>query len=110
MISPSKPRTPEGDLATFALERFTHRGVAHDVYRKGKGPAVLVLTKMPGISPHVLGFADRVVALGCTAVLPSLFGTDGRDPLRAGVSGALYGLSSMVSACISKEFTVFATP
>ncbi|WP_438017650.1 dienelactone hydrolase family protein [Sorangium sp. So ce315] len=109
VMGPSKPRAPEGDLATFARERFTHGGVAHDVYRKGKGPSVLVLTEMPGISPQVLGFADRVVALGCTAVLPSLFGTPGRDPLEPGVSGALYGLSSMVSVCISKEFTVFAT-
>ncbi|WP_437288228.1 dienelactone hydrolase family protein [Sorangium sp. So ce406] len=109
MIAPSKPKAPEGDLATFERERFTHEGVAHDVYRKGKGPAVLVLTEMPGISPQVLGFADRVVALGCTAVLPSLFGTPGRDPLGPGVTGALYALSSMVRACISKEFTVFAT-
>ncbi|WP_437713205.1 dienelactone hydrolase family protein [Sorangium sp. So ce448] len=108
-MAPSKPRAPEGDLATFQRERFAHDGVAHDVVRKGKGPAVLVLTEMPGISPHVLGFADRVVALGCTAVLPSLFGTAGRDPLRPAVTGALYALSSMARACISREFTVFAT-
>ncbi|MGZ6094557.1 MAG: dienelactone hydrolase family protein, partial [Polyangiales bacterium] len=54
--------------------------MAHDVYRKGKGPAVIVIAEMPGISPMVLGFADRVVSLGCTAVLPDLFGTAGRDP------------------------------
>ncbi|WP_437673581.1 dienelactone hydrolase family protein [Sorangium sp. So ce131] len=109
MTAPSKPKAPEGDLATFERERFTHDGDTRDVYRKGKGPAVLVLTEMPGISPQVLGFADRVAALGCTAVLPNLFGTAGRDPFESKVSGALYGLSSMVQACISKEFTVFAT-
>jgi dienelactone hydrolase len=103
MTAPSKPRAPTGDLATFAHERFTHEGATYDVYRKGKGPAVLVLTEMPGISPQVLGFADRVVALGCTAVLPNLFGTPGRVP------GTLYGISSLAKACISKEFTVFAT-
>ncbi|UQA56880.1 dienelactone hydrolase family protein [Polyangium aurulentum] len=105
MTSANKPKAPEGNLATFALERFTHGGVTHEVYRKGKGPAVLVLTEMPGISPQVLGFADRVVALGCTAVLPNLFGTPGRDP----TDGKLYGVSSMAKACISKEFTVLAT-
>jgi dienelactone hydrolase len=105
----SKPRAPEGDLATFERERFTHGGTTHDVYRKGAGPAVLVLTEMPGISPQVLGFGDRVVALGCTAVLPSLFGTAGRDPFRAGVSSTLYILSTMAKACISKEFTCLAT-
>ncbi|AUX47329.1 dienelactone hydrolase [Sorangium cellulosum] len=109
MTAPSNPKAPEGDLATFEHEHFTHDGATHDVYRKGKGPAVLVLTELPGISPQVLGFADRVVALGCTAVLPNLFGTAGRDPFESKVSGVLYGLSSMVGACISKEFTVFAT-
>ncbi|KYG08028.1 dienelactone hydrolase [Sorangium cellulosum] len=110
MTTPSKPRAPEGDLATFQRERVTHHGETRDVYRKGKGPAVLVLTEMPGISPQVLGFADRVAALGCTAVLPNLFGTAGRDPLQPPrLSGALYALSSMAKACVSKEFTVFAT-
>ncbi|AUX28272.1 MULTISPECIES: dienelactone hydrolase family protein [Sorangium] len=110
MTTPSKPKAPEGDLATFQRERITHQGETRDVYRKGKGPAVLVLTEMPGISPQVLGFADRVVALGCTAVLPDLFGTAGRDPLQPSrLSGALYALSTMAKACVSKEFTVFAT-
>jgi dienelactone hydrolase len=71
--------------------------------------AVLVIAEMPGISPMVLGFADRVVALGCTAVLPDLFGDAGRDPLAPGFGSQLYGLSSMARACISREFTVFAT-
>ncbi|WP_437600084.1 dienelactone hydrolase family protein [Sorangium sp. So ce590] len=108
MTAPSQPRAPEGDLATFQRERVARDGETRDVYRKGKGPAVLVLTEMPGISPQVLGFADRVVALGCTAVLPDLFGTAGRDPLRPRLSGVLYGLSTMAKACISKEFTCFA--
>jgi hypothetical protein len=43
VMAPSKLKAPEGDLATFQRERFTHDGVAHDVYRKGKGPAVLVV-------------------------------------------------------------------
>ncbi|KYF91569.1 dienelactone hydrolase [Sorangium cellulosum] len=110
MTTPSKPKAPEGDLATFQRERVAHHGETRDVYRKGKGPAVLVLTEMPGISPQVLGFADRVVALGCTAVLPDLFGTAGRDPLQPSrLSGTLYALSTMAKACVSKEFTVLAT-
>lgn len=108
MTAPSKPRAPQGDISTFTRESFTHDRITHDIYRKGQGPAVLVLTEMPGISPHVLGFADRVVALGCTAVLPNLFGTAGRDPYQGGASGALYALSSLVTVCISKEFSAFA--
>jgi dienelactone hydrolase len=99
-----------GDLASFERERFEHDGFAHDVYRKGRGPAVLILTEMPGISPQVLGFADHVVALGCTAVLPDLFGTAGRDPLQGTAGQRLaYMLGSILHACVSREFTVFAT-
>lgn len=100
---------PIGYLRTFDREHFEHHGVAHDVYRKGTGPAVLVLTEMPGISPQVLGFADRVVDAGFTAVLPDLFGEAGRDPLHANKVGvAIYGVSTIARACISKEFSTFA--
>jgi dienelactone hydrolase len=105
----TRKRAPTGELGTFARETFAHEGVSHDIYRKGGGPAVIVIAEMPGISPMVLGFADRVVALGCTAVLPDLFGTAGRDPLEDSLGTRLYGLGSMARACISKEFTVFAT-
>lgn len=103
-------KAPSGDLATFDREHFDHDGFTHDVYRKGRGPAVLVLTEMPGISPQVLGFADHVVAIGCTTVLPDLFGTAGRDP-SSGTRGQrlAYALGSMGRACVSREFTVFAT-
>jgi len=105
---------PLGSLETFEKHHFAHTDpvhgrFAHDVYRKGVGPAVLVITEMPGISPMVLGFADRVVALGLTAVLPDLFGEAGRDPLAGGPLGRLpYNLRSIGSACVSREFTVLA--
>ncbi|MGH3860994.1 hypothetical protein [Actinokineospora sp.] len=50
--------------------------------------------------------------LGCTAVLPSLFGEPGRDPnpgARGRLATAAYGASSIVKACVSREFTVLAT-
>ncbi|MET0385911.1 MAG: dienelactone hydrolase family protein [Polyangiales bacterium] len=100
---------PNGDLSTFEREVFESDGFSHAVFRKGNGPAVLVITEMPGISPQVLGFADRVVALGCTAVLPDLFGDAGRDPLAHGKLRAVpYMLRSVAQACISREFTTFA--
>ena len=54
------------------------------MFRTGSGPAVIVIAEMPGITPKVAGFARRVAAIGCTAVLPHLFGTPGRDPLAGG--------------------------
>ena len=110
MTTPGTTQAPSGDLSTFATEEFTHNGVTHPIYRKGAGPAVIVMTEMPGISPMVIGFADRVAAIGCTAILPQMFGTPGRDPLGGGkLSGAQYTFASMGKACISKEFTVLAT-
>src|SRR3954447_11530063 len=107
--STTKRRAPVGDLTTFERFGFAHGGVTHDVFRKGTGPVVVVITEMPGISPMVLGFADRVVALGCTAVLPDLFGEAGRDPEGGNKAGAAgYGLRSMGGACISREFSVLA--
>jgi dienelactone hydrolase len=50
----------------------------------------------------VAEFGRRVAAIGCTAVLPHLFGTPGRAPTIA------YELESLVPACISREFAAFA--
>ncbi|HEX5367064.1 MAG TPA: dienelactone hydrolase family protein [Acidimicrobiales bacterium] len=97
-------------LAPYERTSFTHGGKARDVFRRGTGPAVVVIAEMPGITPKVVALADRIVDLGCTAVLPRLFGEPGRDPAEGGRLGsAAYALSSMVPACVSREFTVLAT-
>lgn len=103
------PAAPRGDLSTFAKAAFGHGGHEHPVYRKGSGPAVVVITEMPGISPQVLGFADRVVDLGCSVALPDLFGTAGREPTAGGtLAMTRYTLGSLLHVCISREFTLFA--
>ena len=90
-------------LAEYARETFTHDGKQRDVYRKGSGPAVIVIAELPGITPKVVEFADRVVDIGCTAVLPHLFGDVGRE------AGGAYIFSSIVPACVSREFSTLAT-
>ena len=96
-------------LSDFERGTFTHEGKERTVFRKGTGPAVIVISEMPGISPKVLEFARRVVDIGCTAVVPHLFGEPGRDASTEGKLGAAtYALSSMVPACISREFATFA--
>ena len=100
------------DLSGFERTSFTHDSTTRAVFRAGSGPAVIVIAEMPGISPKVIEFAQRVVAIGCTAVLPHLFGEPGKDPdpKTAGKLGALsYLVSSIVPACVSHEFTVLAT-
>ena len=102
-------RAPEGELSTFEKFSFSDSGMTHDVYRKGTGPVVVVITEMPGISPFVLGFADRIAAMGLTAVLPDLFGTAGRDPFAGSkLTQAGYVAKTFTQVCISREFTAFA--
>ena len=89
-------------LEGYTCEPFTADGTTRDVYRTGSGPAVVVIHEVPGITPNVAAFGRRVADIGCTAVLPSLFGTPGKPIDMA------YGLQSMVRCCISSEFTTFA--
>ena len=104
-----RERAPKGDLATYERFSFTDGGVTHDVYRKGTGPVVMVITEMPGISPMVVGFADRVVALGCTVVLPDLFGDAGKDPDALGKPALVaYMAKTATQVCISREFSTLA--
>ncbi len=90
-------------LDDFTRGSFSHRGVAHDVFRSGEGPAVIVIAEIPGITPAVAAFARKVRALGCTVMLPVLFGEPGRE-----MSGG-YAARSFGAACVSKEFAAFAT-
>jgi dienelactone hydrolase len=97
-------------LAPYDRTAFSHAGKTRDVFRRGTGPAVIVIAEMPGITPRVVEFADRVAEIGCTAVLPHLFGEPGRDPTAGGrLRGVGYGLSALVPSCVSREFTVLAT-
>ena len=97
-------------LAGFTRSSFTHEGKERDVYRLGSGPAVIVIAEMPGITPDVLGFARTVAGIGCSAVLPHLFGEPGREPFTKGLRSALpYVLSSMGPACVRREFAVWGT-
>lgn len=99
----------DDDLADFERAEFTHDGKTRTVYRTGSGPAVIVIAEMPGITPKVAAFARQVAGLGCTAVLPHLFGVPGRDPNASTLIGLKTLASAMVPACVSREFTVWAT-
>ena len=81
---------------------FTAANITRDTYRKGNGPAVIVVHEIPGITPAVERFANEVVDRGFTVVMPDLVGTPGKD-----VSGR-YLASSLLKVCISKEFTTMA--
>jgi dienelactone hydrolase len=100
---------PDDPLADFDRDTFTHDGKTRTIFRKGTGPAVIVIAEIPGITPKVAGFARKVADIGCTAVMPHLFGDPGKDPNTSAANGIPYMLSSIVPSCISREFTVLAT-
>jgi dienelactone hydrolase len=90
-----------------ALEDFDPRavsieGVTKVVHVAGSGPAVIVMTEMPGISPHVARFARWVRDAGFTVYMPSLFGRDGS------VADVEAGTATFRRACVSAEFRAFA--
>ncbi len=90
-------------LEGFVRDTFAADGTNRTIYRTGSGPAVIVLSELPGITPKVADFGRRVAATGLTAVLPHLFGHDGREPSFG------YIASSFTRSCIAREFTVLAT-
>jgi dienelactone hydrolase len=89
-------------LDGFETFPFSHEGEARTVYRRGQGPAVVVVHEIPGITPEVARFSRIVADDGFTVFLPHLFGTPDK-PLSAG-----YALGQMARACISREFSVLA--
>jgi dienelactone hydrolase len=89
-------------LDGYEREPFTAEGKQRDLYRTGSGPAVIVMSEIPGITPLVAEFGRKVSAIGCTAVLPHMFGTPGKPPTAA------YTVESMLHACISHEFSTLA--
>lgn len=97
------------DLHDFDRGSFTHAGKTRTVFRGGDGPAVVVMAEMPGITPRVADFARRVMGIGCSVALPQLFGTPGKDPRSGSRMRVGYMASSIVPACVSKEFAAFAT-
>jgi len=89
-------------LTDFERRAITLLGQQRLVYVAGSGPGVVVMTEMPGISPHVARFARWVRDAGFTVYMPHLFGKDGA-PLNS-----WYAVSTIAKACISKEFRAFA--
>ena len=84
------------DPATITLE-----GVAKVVHVAGAGPAVIVMTEMPGISPHVARFAAGCATQGSPCTCPRCSAATARSRARG-------GRAVFQRACVSAEFRAFA--
>lgn len=95
--------SPEADLTGWTAAPFTGGGYTHDVYRKGKGPGVVLIPEIPGIHPGVLALGNHLVDNGFTVAMPSLFGEPGapRDIPRT--------VSTLARVCVAREFAALAT-
>lgn len=101
--SPTSTALLEDDpLNDFVSREITLDGITKVVYTAGTGPAVIVMTEMPGISPHVARFSRWVRDAGFSVYMPSLFGRDGA------VASAEEGAKVFQRACVSAEFQAFA--
>ncbi len=89
-------------LSGWERSEFSSAGLTHEVYRRGAGPAVVVIHEIPGITPKVAEFANEVVDRGFTVVMPDLVGTPGRAPSNG------YAVASMAKICVAREFTTLA--
>ena len=99
---PKRNLSEHDSLEDFHARDITLNGHAKRVFVAGTGPAVIVMTEMPGISPHVARFSRWVRDAGFTVYMPSLFGRDGA------VASAEEGMQVMNRACVSAEFRAFA--
>jgi dienelactone hydrolase len=90
-------------LEGFSTFQFDWGGAERTVYTRGRGPGVVVMHEIPGITPPVARFATRVADAGFRVYLPHLFGTVGK-PL-----SLPYVLSQAARVCVSREFSVLAS-
>jgi dienelactone hydrolase len=89
-------------LSDYAMADFHAAPWTRPVFRRGAGPAVIVIHEIPGLHPQVVTFADRLVEAGMTVFMPSLFGTPGRPLSRA------YALGTILNViCIRREFAIW---
>lgn len=94
----------EAALSEYEKFAFDDGRWSRTVYRRGSGPAVIVIHEMPGLHPGVVAFADRVAAAGLSVYCPNLFGEAGRP------AGHPLGLATMIGGiCVRREFNVWAS-
>src|SRR5579884_3836138 len=94
----------EQALADYTKFRFRAGRWTRDVYRRGAGPAVIVIHEMPGLHPTVIRFADRVAAAGMTVFCPVLFGVPGRPATHPGSVLTMLG-----GMCVRFEMNAWRT-
>jgi dienelactone hydrolase len=87
-----------GEIPGWTRGEHTASGVTRAIYRRGEGPGVVIISEIPGITDDVVAFAEEVVGLGCTVVMPHVFGDVPSPYAPRAIAG------SMTRACVNREF------
>ncbi|AXQ28650.1 dienelactone hydrolase [Solimonas sp. K1W22B-7] len=90
------------EIPGFTCSPLSLDGERRDVYRRGQGRAVIVMSEVPGITPQVARFATRVADAGFSVWMPQLFGTP-LEPVTP-----LTAARTIARVCISREFRLLA--
>ncbi len=85
-------------IASFDNEPFPHDGISHTLYTKGKGPGVVLIHELPGLTKECVHLANRIVDAGYRVYMPLLFGKPEKKATNV----------NLMRVCISREFTVLA--
>ena len=82
------------DLPGFERFDFADGALTKPVYRRGTGPAVVLMHELPGMSPSCVDMGRRLADAGYTVYMPLLFG----EP------NGFYGSKPLLWPCVWKEF------
>ena len=91
------------NLSDFEKLELTFDNDTRTVFRKGQGPAVILMHEIPGIHPGVIRLANAFCDAGLSIWLPSLLGKPSKE------ASIPYIAASLARACVMREFTVLAT-
>jgi dienelactone hydrolase len=80
----------------FREEVFSADGRSLTLFRKGTGPAVILLHELPGLTSETVDFAELIVEGGFHVVMPLLFGRPLQD--------CMAGLLKFPVMCVRREF------
>lgn len=82
------------ELPGFTRFDFSEGELTKDVYKRGSGPAVVLIHELPGMSVECVELATKLADEGFTIYMPLLFG----EPLN------YYGTQPLLWGCVWKEF------
>ncbi len=86
-------------LPGFESFPFSVDGVEKQVYRRGAGPAVVLIHELPGLVPECVDLARRLADEGYAVYMPLLFGEPNEN----------YGFMPLLWPCVWREFSVLST-